>query len=190
MTGCRLALTLEACAGQSQRTNDYTMMCRSWSRVAVSCALLCFGTHCPYLGSCGCWHSSPLCDCKTQAPSSGWLSSGATVNCRGAAVVPCQVPCPVGAAFLSAPSFRKGQPLRSYLMRSDLARVLVWAAARPGDRVASAEMCFLIDLKAGSLRSECPHSVGAGSFPGLQMAAFSPCPPVAFVLCTDGEGQF
>lgn len=130
MTGCRLALTLEACAGQSQRTNDCTMMCRSLSWVAVSCALLCFGAHCPYLGSCGCWHSSPLCDCKTQAPSSGWLSSGATVNCREAAVVPCQVPCPIGAVFLSAPSFRKGQPLRSYLMRSDLARVPVWAAAR------------------------------------------------------------
>lgn len=131
VTGCRLALTLEACAGQSQRTNDCTMMCRSWSRVAVSCALLCFGAHC-HLGSCGCWHSSPLCDCKTQAPSSGWLSSGATV------------PCPIGAVFLSAPSFGKGQPLRSYLMRSDLVRALVWAAARPGDRVASAEMCFLI----------------------------------------------
>lgn len=63
-------------------------------------------------------------------------------------------------------------------MRSDLASVLAWAAAIFRDWVASAEMCFLINLKAGSLRSECSHSVGAGSFPGLQMAAFSPCPPV------------
>lgn len=146
---------------------------------------------CPYLGSCGCWHSSPLCDCKTRAPSSGWLLSEATVNCREAAVVPRQVPCPIGAVFLSVPSFRKGQPLENlpHEVRPSK-RTSVGCHKIPETGWLHMRMCFLIDLKAGSLRSECPHSVGAGSFPGLQMAAFSPCPPVAFVLCTDGEGQF
>lgn len=77
-------------------------------------------------------------------------------------------------------------------MRSDPVSVFVWAAAR-FQRLGGFHR-NVFSRRSESRKSEIrvsKYSVcGEGSSPGLQMAAFLRCPPIAFLLCVNGEGQF